>query len=681
MCGWLFFKQVFVFWGEKQLSERAMAATPEDFETKDTLDTVHFVTDGSVDTPMVFLKDMDDDGDMDIVVTPHANEQSYWLENDLGKSAEGLFQHTSFRQITPTAIAFGDIDGDGTRDVIVGHSSGGKVFYNNGAWSSENLAVMLDSPRTILVEDIDGDGQADILIRDSQNLLLIKNTPDSLGTQVMSWPGLGDSSLLDVGNFNVTNTTLEILTMDMTTGSLAMISHNGMHWQAAQSVSTVSATSIVVQDLNGDGMDDIYIADSEGNHVWLEGDGTGGLIQHSVADNPPPMDSGCYIEPAAGETQTETTHTSGSYFSSFFGFGDTSTTLTSSFGPGYTLLTPPTSEGAASQTACRLSYESSHNEALASLDGKADTTLDYSDSDKAVSVILAEENPSDTPAASPKASQPPVQMQTLSRAPESPAEDLPAPEGEKHILHIIGSDYGDFLVGNSEGNIIAGGKGNDLIFGGNGDDTLAGQRGHDIIFSDGGDDHIMGGKGNDILFGGSGDDDICGGKDHDLMFGDTGDDFLHGESGDDVIFGDAGQDVLYGGAGEDVLFGGRGDDIIYGGTHADTLYGDSGNDTFIYFSEDEGGDCIADFTIGEDRFQFEFGEDNLYIVDGKYSGDLGISGEAFVWESISETSTTLYYDPDTDLAGDEIRLAQIDLSNDSATMDSGDIHFDDLIIS
>lgn len=131
-----------------------------------------------------------------------------------------------------------------------------------------------------------------------------------------------------------------------------------------------------------------------------------------------------------------------------------------------------------------------------------------------------------------------------------------------------------------------------LRFGGDDADVIRGGRGVDVAFGFDGADVLDGGRGRDALFGGEGEDLLLGGR---------GADLLDGGVGDDRLFGERGRDALRGGEGDDTLDGGRGADVLQGGEGADALIGGRGADSFVY-ADGEGGDVIADFQIGTDRF-------------------------------------------------------------------------------
>ncbi|KAB7609848.1 calcium-binding protein, partial [Amylibacter sp. SFDW26] len=199
------------------------------------------------------------------------------------------------------------------------------------------------------------------------------------------------------------------------------------------------------------------------------------------------------------------------------------------------------------------------------------------------------------------------------------------------IENLIGSQFGDLLIGDAASNSLDGGAGNDTLNGGSGDDTLNGGSGKDVFNGGAGndtvsyansaaavnanlasnngwsgnnqsdtyaeigsligienligsqfDDLLIGDAGNNSLEGGAGNDTLNGGSGDDTLNGGTGDDTLNGGNNNDVLNGGDDNDILNGGANNDTLNGGSGDDTLNGGSGKDVFNGGAGNDTVSY---------------------------------------------------------------------------------------------------
>jgi len=174
-------------------------------------------------------------------------------------------------------------------------------------------------------------------------------------------------------------------------------------------------------------------------------------------------------------------------------------------------------------------------------------------------------------------------------------------------IHARGGN--DYIVGSAYGDQILGYEGNDLIFGADGDDRVVGNAGNDELSGGEGDDDVLGANGNDVLYGDTGNDKLRGGDDSDNLIGGSGDDFLWGGTGRDWLWGDDGTDRLWGEAGNDDLDGGRGDDYLRGGAGDDRVWGNRGDnhlwggdgpDQFMFNATDQAGtQHVYDFDRSE----------------------------------------------------------------------------------
>ena len=151
-------------------------------------------------------------------------------------------------------------------------------------------------------------------------------------------------------------------------------------------------------------------------------------------------------------------------------------------------------------------------------------------------------------------------------------------------------------------------------------------------------EHLVGSEHNDILAG-DGEDNILEGRNgDDVLYGGPagGDDRMYGGNGDDRIFGGKGNDILTGGEGNDLLKGGPGEDtLIVDGDDMDVLYGGPDKDTFRFFPSDLGGGSIRDFSDGEDvidltEFAGVISLDDLDIVSHGDNVRIRLSGTDYL---------------------------------------------------
>jgi Ca2+-binding RTX toxin-like protein len=168
------------------------------------------------------------------------------------------------------------------------------------------------------------------------------------------------------------------------------------------------------------------------------------------------------------------------------------------------------------------------------------------------------------------------------------------------IENIVGSDYQDTFVGDSNNNTIDGGAGIDTV------DFRVTQSNSSVdvflnkgIDAEGNKYGDSKGDGSDILYnienviGSQSNDTIRGDELANKLEGFDGKDTLYGNQGDDTLLGQIGDDTLEGGEGDDTLKGGYGDDLILTGLGDDTIDGDGdpsqsedGEDTLSYYNLD-----------------------------------------------------------------------------------------------
>jgi len=211
------------------------------------------------------------------------------------------------------------------------------------------------------------------------------------------------------------------------------------------------------------------------------------------------------------------------------------------------------------------------------------------------------------------------------------------------LISLDGGMGSDQLIGNSSAgatNFMNGGEGNDnILFATTGDRLIGTLGGNDTISYATGVNFtnlttpnvITDNLGSNFITGGNGNDSITTGAGDDILFGAPTNLITPGFDGDDTLNAGGGNDTLLGGFEDDYLIGGDGNDSLGGGPGADTLIGGSGNDSFYYNNFGESvtvgtgpsielgslPDQIGDFTVGQDKFIFEFnGFPGLSAVEG-----------------------------------------------------------------
>ena len=186
-----------------------------------------------------------------------------------------------------------------------------------------------------------------------------------------------------------------------------------------------------------------------------------------------------------------------------------------------------------------------------------------------------------------------------------------------NIEDVWGSQFDDYLSGDSGNNQLSGYGGNDYLRGNEGADRLDGGQGTDLASYYNSNARVIVRLDKNIFSGGHAEGDRL------LNIEDVAGSFHN-----DYISGNSARNKLYGLDGDDYLRGIGGDDRLVGGWGNDLLQGGSGNDTFV-FKENYDQDTIDDFVAGSDIIELDvngvnnFGDLNLQTSGNDVRIDFG----------------------------------------------------------
>lgn len=224
--------------------------------------------------------------------------------------------------------------------------------------------------------------------------------------------------------------------------------------------------------------------------------------------------------------------------------------------------------------------------------------------------------------------------------------------GPDRTLNGFGNELDNVITGHAFVNVLSGLDGADTLYGNGGDDELYGGSGVDSLFGGTQNDYLDGGAGDDVMTGGLGNDtyiiDTSGDEVVELAgqgidtvvtargsldLADLSDHLEDGiltaagsMAGNDlanVLTGSSGNDIIQGRAGKDTLIGGGGDDVLAGGAGADTLTGGTGADVFLFYAADLANDRITDLNFAEGDVIDLSGISQTLVFATKFSGVAG----------------------------------------------------------
>ncbi len=237
-------------------------------------------------TTSVALGDVDGDGDLDLVAGSSSGANRLYLNNGTAAPWSGVTGSDITTDVLgSSAVALGDVDGDGDLDLVVGNSGNpNRLYLNNGTaapWSGvtgSDITTDTDNTNSVALADVDGDGDLDLLSGNAGlNRLYLNNgstapwsgvagsdvTTDAHDTRSVSLGDADDDGDVDlvVGNYGQTN---RVYLNNGTADPWGGVTGSDI------SADTNGTTSLGLWDVDGDGDIDLVVGnDPEANRLYL----------------------------------------------------------------------------------------------------------------------------------------------------------------------------------------------------------------------------------------------------------------------------------------------------------------------------------------------------------------------------------------------------------------------------
>ena len=252
-------------------------------------------------TTAVALGDVDGDGALDIVfgINTGTGADSIGRTELLLGDGAGAFSPQSLpggSTAGTRSVALGDVNGDGTLDIVVARAGAANDLYLNGGTAGFTHTLLPGDNSTtttaLALGDADGDGDLDLVYSTERggNTLLLNE--DGAGTFI--------SSAVPLPGSEYGSTSRAVVFGDVNgDGALDLFSNGGYNGQTQLLVNsimpgsfssatafpggTATTTAVAIADFNGDTDLDIYIGNSGSPSELLIGDGAGGFSTTTVA--------------------------------------------------------------------------------------------------------------------------------------------------------------------------------------------------------------------------------------------------------------------------------------------------------------------------------------------------------------------------------------------------------------
>jgi hypothetical protein len=229
----------------------------------------------------VFAADIDGDGDMDVAFVSEQQNQVGWYENQ-GRGAQFSERILATNADHAKAVIVADIDSDGDADILAASSVDNKVllFENTrGAPANFTGRIVTNSARgarAVHAADIDGDGDIDLFSasRDDNRITLYVNQTTHRTALLTSQ----QESIL-----SVQRSARAVWTADIDNDGrrdILSVSLNQVSWYRNEGGQPPRFTQYTVAnnleagrwiaagDLDGDGDQDLMVADTRANNIW-----------------------------------------------------------------------------------------------------------------------------------------------------------------------------------------------------------------------------------------------------------------------------------------------------------------------------------------------------------------------------------------------------------------------------